>query len=1240
MNTTTEYLYQNNTPFNSRIDHYEEDNSQSPQQNRGSENQSPQQLNFDCDEETQYSLSEFSHIHLVDGESTENDLYNRTAPVNNTESAYATPNFLLTANIKPSLNSANTFHKHSSTGINSNYLDVNQLTFINNNRKRALSFAACSNDSSMFLLSSLPLNNSSTTQQAPTTNIQNNNNNNNSNALNANNNGNNNEKQRTATKICRVCGDKAYSYNFNVITCESCKAFFRRNANKEKEIRCPFNEQCDINIVSRRFCQRCRLQKCFGVGMKKEWIMTEEARLEKKQRIQTNRERRRLAERKRRSGSAEELVNTSINTTNLNNSTTINLSNNLSESNEKLINAELMSNTENTTSTTAAVAAVAAAHQLLREQQQTTSILLDSSKNLSIASVNMPPVQSSSINIVNQQNNGNSSIIIQSNVQPISLIPSIMNVRPSTDNIVVTNHNVTQQIVAAAAAAQFNTTSPQQNLEHIAKTIVSHQQHQLEQMAQTLQQQTTNNQKLEPMDHEPSVLSTTTNNISLEQQQQNVSQTLINQVAQSLANQQHQQQQFDQAVQSFAAQQNQQNLSIGGNGHNAQSCITSTTAICPTFCTDQQVTSSHNQLNNNTIISQTDANIAAAAVAVAQQHQPISNILNTNSASQQNQQQHQVEHANLAAVVQQHQIMQQQVAVQQLQQFQNQQMIAQQQQAAAVQQQIHQQQIAAVVAAASCMQSSSSSVISNSDIAAAAAAAVAATQPQPIINNSTQQNSSTLPNNQSFVLDSAVAVANILPSQTIVPSASSTLSATVQPTSTHQSQTQQTQTTILPQLMDMPNAAAAVASILPPQAIVPSVSSTLSVTAQTTSSQQLQTQPTQTSILPQLMELPSAAAVVAAAAVSQPSISQDMVTVPKEVLIKLVEHKIESDQQQQQSEAKPTKCQCHCNCGRYPTDMLIVDKVMTDLLENSSKQCSIETRRNSSFQSTPPAPDQLMSNNNLTNTSSNLNLLPLNQSVFYSGQISKQQTTSNLDANNSAMETTSEVEINADYCKLALCDEESLKELVRANGIWNSEPGETQYGVTESGLRRLIKTINSIATFRLLDRNDQTLLLKHGCESYFILRGITSFNENKIQILLQNGVSENTIGFYKDFPIKWRKNETVVLLLGMILLFNPEIPDLNSRLTVTIESLKYQSILKRVLYALCGNDIQMAAQTFNTLLSKLEHLQAVATLCALENVEPIVRQIFEPISMNVTKSGSIIGIGVPSNNLIIDNCIS
>ncbi|XP_069139328.1 ecdysone receptor-like [Argopecten irradians] len=34
--------------------------------------------------------------------------------------------------------------------------------------------------------------------------------------------------------VCGVCGDKALGYNFDAITCESCKAFFRRNALKSK----------------------------------------------------------------------------------------------------------------------------------------------------------------------------------------------------------------------------------------------------------------------------------------------------------------------------------------------------------------------------------------------------------------------------------------------------------------------------------------------------------------------------------------------------------------------------------------------------------------------------------------------------------------------------------------------------------------------------------------------------------------------------------------------------------------------------------------------------------------------------------------------------------------------------------------------------------------------------------------------------------------------------------------------
>jgi hypothetical protein len=62
------------------------------------------------------------------------------------------------------------------------------------------------------------------------------------------------------------------------------------------------------------------------------------------------------------------------------------------------------------------------------------------------------------------------------------------------------------------------------------------------------------------------------------------------------------------------------------------------------------------------------------------------------------------------------------------------------------------------------------------------------------------------------------------------------------------------------------------------------------------------------------------------------NVSQEMVAIPKDVLMKLVEHRIENDQQQQQQmeAAKPVKCQCHCQCGRYPHDVLIVDKVGRD----------------------------------------------------------------------------------------------------------------------------------------------------------------------------------------------------------------------------------------------------------------------------------------------------------------------
>ena len=69
-----------------------------------------------------------------------------------------------------------------------------------------------------------------------------------------------------APRYCRICGDTALNFNFNVLSCESCKSFFRRNARRPDErIHCPYENKCIITATSRR-CTRCRLAKCFAVG--------------------------------------------------------------------------------------------------------------------------------------------------------------------------------------------------------------------------------------------------------------------------------------------------------------------------------------------------------------------------------------------------------------------------------------------------------------------------------------------------------------------------------------------------------------------------------------------------------------------------------------------------------------------------------------------------------------------------------------------------------------------------------------------------------------------------------------------------------------------------------------------------------------------------------------------------------------------------------------------------------------
>ena len=81
-------------------------------------------------------------------------------------------------------------------------------------------------------------------------------------------------------KVCRVCGDVARSYHFGGLSCDSCKAFFRRSVQNNAYInfQCFHTGNCVVTASNRKSCQHCRMKRCFEIGMEKSWVMTEEER--------------------------------------------------------------------------------------------------------------------------------------------------------------------------------------------------------------------------------------------------------------------------------------------------------------------------------------------------------------------------------------------------------------------------------------------------------------------------------------------------------------------------------------------------------------------------------------------------------------------------------------------------------------------------------------------------------------------------------------------------------------------------------------------------------------------------------------------------------------------------------------------------------------------------------------------------------------------------------------------------
>lgn len=358
-----------------------------------------------------------------------------------------------------------------------------------------------------------------------------------------------------------------------------------------------------------------------------------------------------------------------------------------------------------------------------------------------------------------------------------------------------------------------------------------------------------------------------------------------------------------------------------------------------------------------------------------------------------------------------------------------------------------------------------------------------------------------------------------------------------------------------------------------------------------------------------------------------PLVASDMVTIPRDVLVKLIEN----------NTMRAANCTCTCMCGRYPPGAVIVDEVTKDLISAGGQTNNTSNTNCSSCENKDEArletAEDFQMNGLLPSDDSSVQWLNSSQptvvdpSAFPDANppfpVAMDTHPAPFYPNQTILESQMQsVSVDPDIALLTPADRDFLCELEAASQSWNaadtadkysssnynrdtssvggssSRPGHSPISI-ESSLRGLLNVARRLPAFRSLNHLDQMALIKNRALPSLIIRAAQLFDPKETDWKSSEAwpfgqdILQQCTRLYGCLSEEVRSNESIVSVLSLLALLDPD-AEVRERATVAAQREQLAALLKRLLFSQ-RQDASRARSEFRCLMALLPAARDVSS---------------------------------------------